>query len=426
MLRVRPILLRRHRGQAERALANVDLYLGFGRAYAVRGLRAFAEAMTAAWSDEARAVEGRPDAQENAVALYTMHAAKGLEWPIVVPINTMTQVRATETAVTDRASGRFYCRVFGVEPTGYAAARDDEGAELDRERVRLWYVATTRARELLVLPRLDAPPRGTAWISLVDLALASLPALDLKHHAPELGAGDAEAENQQTREAFAAEAAAIVERHHSIVWRVPSRDEDTAQPVVREEAPTILATDGDGAPADGTAAATIQGGRERGTILHKLIEEVLTDETAETLPALVTRAETLIHAMGYPVMGDSAQGLAPAELAGCVVRALSLPEVAALRPGLTPEFPVYGSTETDTHEEATAGIVNAIAFDEDGAPQVVIDWKSDVAPSPETLEHYRAQVRAYLDMSGAERGMVVCVTSGIVHCVTRDGEERAD
>ena len=90
------------------------------------------------------------------------------------------------------------------------------------------------------------------------------------------------------------------------------------------------------------------------------------------------------------------------------------------------EFPVYGSTETDTHEEATAGIVDAIAFDEDGAPQVVIDWKSDVAPSPETLEHYRAQVRAHLDMSGAERGMVVCVTSGIVRCVTRDGEERAD
>ena len=118
VLRVRPILLHRHRGQAERALANVDLYLGFSRAYAVRGLRAFAEAMTAAWSDETRAVEGRPDAQEEAVALYTMHAAKGLEWPVVVPINTMTQVRAAETAVTDRASGRFYCPVFGVEPSG--------------------------------------------------------------------------------------------------------------------------------------------------------------------------------------------------------------------------------------------------------------------------------------------------------------------
>ena len=175
VLRVRPILLRRHRGQAERALANVDLFLGFSRAYAVRGLRAFAEAMTAAWSDEARAAEGRPDAQEEAVALYTMHAAKGLEWPIVVPINTMTRVMAADSAVTDRATGRFHCRVFGVEPSEYEVARNDEKAELDRERVRLWYVAATRARELLVLPRLDVEAVRSAWLSVVDLDLPGLP-----------------------------------------------------------------------------------------------------------------------------------------------------------------------------------------------------------------------------------------------------------
>ena len=237
-----------------------------------------------------------------------------------------------------------------------------------------------------------------------------------------MGADDAAAENEQTREAFAAEAAAIAERHRHIVWRAPSRDEDAAQPVLREETPTILATDGDGAPADGTLAATIQGGRKRGTILHKLIEEVLTSETAETPPDLTARAETLIRTLGLPVVDDPAEGLAPAELAGCVVRALSLPEVAALRPGLLPEFPVYGSTEADTHEEATAGIVDAIAFDTDGAPQIVIDWKSDVDPSPETLEHYRAQVRAYLDMTGAERGLIVAVTSGTIILVVRRGE----
>ena len=56
-------------------------------------------------------------------------------------------------------------------------------------------------------------------------------------------------------------------------------------------------------------------------------------------------------------------------------------------------------------------------------PTVVIDWKTDVDPSPETLEHYRAQVRAYLDATGAARGLVVAVTSGTVLTVlpTRDG-----
>ena len=413
-LRIRPILLQRHGGQAERALANVDLYLNFSRPYAVRGLRAFAEVMTAAWSDETRAVEGRPDAQEESVALYTMHAAKGLEWPIVVPINTMTQVKAPESAVTDRASGRFYCPVFGIGPTGYAAARDAEKAELDRERVRLWYVATTRARELLILPRLDVASGKSAWRSLVDLSLPELPALELDDLPTDIDLANAGVENRQTREVFASEAAAVVESHRRIVWRAPSRDESVDGPVLRQEIPEILATDGDGAPADNNVAAVIQGGRDRGLILHKLIEEVLVGETAETIPELVARADILIRALEKPVMDDPALGLAPAELAGCVVRSLSLPEVIAVRPRLKPEFPVYASELGEMHEEATAGVADAIAFDPDGVPEVVIDWKSDVDPSPRTFDHYCDQVRAYLDMTGAERGLVVVVTSGDV------------
>ena len=348
-----------------------------------------------------------------------MHAAKGLEWPIVVPINTMTRVMAAESAVTDRATGRFHCRVFGVEPTGYEAARNEERAELDRERVRLWYVAATRAQELMVLPRLDVDANRTAWLSVVDLDLPELPALDLDHLPLEVGAGEPEPPNEQTREVFAAEAAAIAERTRSIVWRTPSRDEGATHSAMREEAPTILVTDGDGAPADGVTAA-VQGGRERGLILHKLIEEVLTGETAEAQLELVARAETLIRDLGLPVLDDSAQGLAPAEIAGCVLRALSLPQVAALKPGLVPEFTVYGSSGGDRHELATAGIVDAIVFGPDGTPEAVIDWKSDVDPPPETLEHYRAQIRAYLEVTGAERGLVVLVTNGMVVSVNRE------
>ena len=167
-------------------------------------------------------------------------------------------------------------------------------------------------------------------------------------------------------------------------------------------------------PADNNIAAVIQGGRDRGLILHKLIEEVLTGETAETIPDLVSRADILIRALGRPVMDDPALGLAPAELADCVVRALSLPEVVTVRPRLKPEFPVYASEMGETHEEATVGVADAIAFNSDGAPQVVIDWKSDVDPTSEAVDHYRDQVRAYLDMTGAERGLVVAVTSGTV------------
>ena len=414
VLRVRPILLQRHGGQAERALANLDLYLSFSRAYAVRGLRAFAEAMTAAWTDESRAVEGRPDAQEDSVVLYTMHAAKGLEWPIVVPVNTMSRLRVPEKTVIDRETGRLYFPVFGVAPTGHEAAFENEKAELDRERIRLWYVATTRARELLILPRLDVAPARSAWISLVDFSLAEVPGLDIGHHPLEFAVGPAGIENTQTPDRFVQEAATVADRQRRIVWLAPSRDEATGAPALEVQAPQILATDTDGAAVEAAETYTIQGGRERGVILHKLIEEVLTGETLETLPALVARAESLICVLGRPVSDDSAQGLAPVELAGCVIRALSLPEIADLRPRLVPEVPVHSVDSASAEERVTTGVVDAVAFSLDGAPEVVIDWKSDVAPAPETLQHYRSQVRAYLDAIEAERGLIVMMTDDAV------------
>jgi len=414
VLRMRPLLLQRHLGQSERALANVDLYLNLSRAYAVRGLRGFAEAMTAAWTDESRAVEGRPDAQEEAVSLYTMHAAKGLEWPIVVPVNTMTQIMAPESAVTDRATDHFYCPVFEVKPVGYDAARDAEKAELDRERIRLWYVAATRARELLVLPRIDVAAKASAWISLLDLSLAELPALDLSHLPPEVDDAAGEATNGQTREIFTQEAADIAARHPRLVWLAPSRDESAAGPVLQAEAPGFVVSDADGAPVEDSAPAAVEGGCERGLVIHKLLEEVLTGETTEETAALVERASALIRALGRPIADDPAHGLSPAEIAGSVTRALALPEIAALRPTLTPEFPVYASTMVEELEQTAAGVTDAISFSADGTPQLIVDWKSDVDLAPEMVEHYRAQVRNYLDITGAEHGLIVLVTSGVV------------
>ena len=184
--------------------------------------------------------------------------------------------------------------------------------------------------------------------------------------------------------------------------------------MLREEEAALWTGSADDQPPELEAAILVQGGRERGLILHKLIEEVLTGEIQEAQAALTERAGHLIRALGQSPVADPATGLSAQELATCVTRSLALPDIAALRPGLLAEFPVYSAHATDGVETVTAGIADALTVDVDGRPVVVVDWKSDVNPDAKTLEHYRTQVRAYLDMTGAERGLIVLMTSGVV------------
>ncbi|WP_342723960.1 hypothetical protein AAFG07_33465 [Bradyrhizobium sp. B097] len=122
-------------------------------------------------------------------------------------------------------------------------------------------------------------------------------------------------------------------------------------------------------------AVTVQGGRERGLILHKLMEEILTGEIDDAVPTLVARANELIGELGRSPVANPAEGLSPEELAGCVVRTLVLPEITALRPALVAEFPVYGAQGDNGEETVTAGIADALTFAADGRPAVVVDWK---------------------------------------------------
>ena len=66
-LNVRAQLRQRFKASAERAIANVDLFLEMSRAYDARGL--LARDMTANWEEAKRQVEGRPDAEHEAVSL---------------------------------------------------------------------------------------------------------------------------------------------------------------------------------------------------------------------------------------------------------------------------------------------------------------------------------------------------------------------
>lgn len=102
----------------------------------------------------------------NGVIVSTIHQAKGLEWPIVI-IPMLIQRR------------------FPIKPSSHGTSFPDEvaaryGTNLDDER-RLFYVATTRAKERLFLldPKAQSPKSRSVFLhDLVEQGFVKSPSLD--------------------------------------------------------------------------------------------------------------------------------------------------------------------------------------------------------------------------------------------------------
>jgi ATP-dependent exoDNAse (exonuclease V) beta subunit len=415
-LHIRPLLKARHPRGAERALANVELILEMARAYAGRGILDFSLALRESWEEGDAQAEGRPDAQSEAVSIITIHSAKGLEWPIVIPINSTTTLRSDFSYVYRRRDDSVHFKVFGFPSPDYDNVVQVETDELRRERVRLWYVALTRARDLLLLPRQSDRIAGD-WLSVVTLDLASLPIFDSTQLVAAREAPAAVASNTQDMTTWEREASVIVASERRILWHQPSRHEGPSDtPEVTGEVFVGIAGIVDQLP-DADERIVIQGGRERGLVLHKLIEEVLNGETVEIHEILKARGRELLTQMGLVDAADPATGPSSDEMAGTVSRALLLPEIVQLRPRLVAELPVYAAEVDGQNFTLTAGIADAVAMNEAGKIEAVVDWKSDVDPAAAQVEIYQDQVRDYLSATGAEFGLIVFLSSGRVERV---------
>jgi ATP-dependent exoDNAse (exonuclease V) beta subunit len=407
-LAVRPILSAREGGRSARSAANVEALLERAQPYGVKGMKRFARDVSRDWRIGAAYNEGRVDAEGDAIEIITIHSAKGLEWPVVIPIDTATLLRSREPFVRRTNDDTLHWVIGDVIPPELRAALDTDDESLMRERERLWYVACTRARELLIVPELTHAEQKS-WARVVSLGHDALPELDVSRMTPAPIPINADPPNTQTAELFAAEHAVIQEAAVPLSWFRPSdHDPDRLQAI---ESITLDA--GDAPEADLPVGA----GRVRGLLLHKLMEVVLTGELTEEVDRFADRARELIAELILDP--DDGGGRPDAdEIAATAWRTLQLPDIAALRERLTPEWPVYALLGGVSKPGALAGRIDAIAFAGDRA-EVVVDWKSDVDPSDGDTRLHAGQLQDYLRVTSAARGALVYMTPGVVRWVGR-------
>lgn len=404
-LSARAIIAARSVNQAVRSLANIDGLLERARSYGVRGFAQFAADIDDEWSNGSGHPEGMVEADGHSIEIVTVHSSKGLEWPVVIPINRVSMPRRAESFVYRRKDESLHWALGQVVPPSLEDALRAENVEKQNENLRLLYVACTRAMEMLIIPDFSWS-NDASWAKLLDLKLGDVPELNLSRLPRAKVLSPIAAENLQTAEIFAAEQSRLEQASRRIRWIRPS---DGDPDIIPPQISNALSEDEPLQPS-----TSIEGGRMRGVLLHKLMEELLTGELDETRDAIASRAKTLVEQLvAQASLGDP---LDANELADTALRTIRLPEIKPFRGTLSAEVPIFGSPPGSA-DRLTGGRADAVAQAEDGG-RIVFDWKSDVAPRDADRAAYRRQLGQYLHVLGAQRGAIVYMTSGRVDWIS--------
>lgn len=190
----------RERGAFETAVAGgrprevwrrLRFVIDQARAWADAGgtnLRSYLEWARLQGADNARVTEAvLPEMDDDSVRIMTVHAAKGLEFPIVVLSGTTIRMDRPSRGptVAFSAGGEPVVKLRGgVESENYEAWKPIDEQMDAEERCRLLYVACTRARDHLVVslyrraPSITGAKENSAAWALVDAGAAEAVATD--------------------------------------------------------------------------------------------------------------------------------------------------------------------------------------------------------------------------------------------------------
>ena len=159
------------RPDGRRQLANVHKLIEMALTWSTIGLREFIDQIRDIQNindyeaDTARAEDGA----ENAVRILTIHAAKGLEFPVVVIPDLSRPLLRPETSlfVCDPGTRAIGSKLAEGPDAVYRAVVAARSIAASEESLRLLYVAMTRAGEHLILAGNAGRNRGYNWTDLI-------------------------------------------------------------------------------------------------------------------------------------------------------------------------------------------------------------------------------------------------------------------
>jgi ATP-dependent helicase/nuclease subunit A len=364
-------------------IANLEKVVAMAREFAdgaltLRGLVAALQQRIETTREEPDLPVTRPG-DPDTVRVLSIHKAKGLEAPIVVLHDMADSGWSGVDVIPLWEEGRVAIGFRkGCQPPGWDALTRREEQQARAEQKRLLYVACTRARDWLVIPKPStAALVGEFWRDLVERLPAASDADVSVVDEETLPVPEGGKRKIDLRSIAAAEGPDPVAQR----WE-QERRELIERAAHRPLAP-LSATRAAAREAPAPVAEPSQGGRDFGALVHRILEWIPFDAPE--------RAGAMAEALA-PGYGLDAQ--AAARAAGAVSGALGLAVMERARRAtrLWRELRLWLPRD----EELIEGIVDLV-FEEDGA-LVLVDYKTDAITPDQAISqaaHHAPQLQLY-------------------------------